>query len=363
MLDLNRLLGAMMEQDASDLFLKVGNKPFLRIHGKLLPAGEEKLTKEQVTELASGLMNAQQRQAFHGDRELNFAFEAPGTGRFRANVLWQRGTMALVIRRVNSAIASFEQLHLPADVLTRLAAEQHGLVLITGPTGSGKSTTSASILSHINQTSSRHIVTLEDPIEYQFEEVQAIINQREVGADTRSFSEGLRNVLRQSPDVLFLSDIRDRETMEATMLAAESGQLVISCLHTTNSVTTVERIVAFFPPHQQQLIRLRLSLVLRGAISLRLLARQDGTGRIPACEIMIVTPTVREYLREGRTEQLPGLIHDGSIVGMQDFTQALYQRYRNGDVTIEEAMRYADNPQDLQLAVREIRSTRDVRRS
>ena len=359
-MDLDRLLNAMVEQEASDLFLKVGNHPFLRIQGKLIPVGEEKLTASQIADAAGELMGPQRRQLFHAERELNFAFERAGAGRFRANVLWQRGTMALVIRRVQRAIPSLTELHLPAEVLTRLMKEQHGLILLTGPTGSGKSTTVSAMLDALNQTTPKHIVTLEDPIEFQFEEAQAIINQREIGVDTRSFSEGLRNVLRQSPDVLFVSDIRDRETMEAALLAAEAGQLVLSCLHTTNAVTTVERLVAFFPTYQQQLIRLRLSLTLRGIVSLRLLQRRDGTGRLPACEVLVVTPTVRELLREGRTEQLPAVIHDGAMYGMQTFTQALYHLYREREVDLEEALRYADSPEELQLAVREIRSTRDV---
>jgi len=357
-MDIDRLFRAMVEQEASDLFLKVGNRPFLRIHGTLIPVGEEKLTREQIVELASDLMGPQGRQVFHAEREFNFAFERAGIGRFRANVLWQRGTMALVVRRINRAVSGFAELSLPGEVLQRFIEEQHGLVLITGPTGSGKSTTAAAMLDHLNQAAAKHIVTLEDPIEFQFEEDQAIINQREVGADTHSFSEGLRNIMRQSPDVLFVSDIRDRETMEAALLAAEAGQLVLSCLHTTNCVTTVERVVAFFPLDQHQLIRLRLSLVLRGVVSLRLLLRADGTGRLPACEILVVTPTVRELLREGRTEKLPSLLQDGAMYGMQTFTQALYQRYRQGEVMLEEALRHADSPQDLQLAIREIRSTR-----
>jgi twitching motility protein PilT len=218
------------------------------------------------------------------------------------------------------------------------------------------------MLEVVNQTMPRHIVTLEDPIEFQFEERQAVINQREVGVDTRSFSEGLRNVLRQSPDLLYLSDIRDRETMDAALLAAEAGQLVLSCLHTNNAITTVERLVAFFPPHQHQLIRLRISMVVRGIISLRLLLRNDGMGRVPACEVLVATPTVREMIREGRTEQLPSALHDGAMYGMQTFTQALYQRYREGVVDLEEALRFADSPDELQLAVREIRSTKDVKR-
>lgn len=359
-MDIERLFRAMVEQEASDLFLKVGSRPFLRIHGKLIPVGDETLSRDEIVEFATELMGPDRRQLFHAQRELNFAFERAGVGRFRANIMWQRGTMALVIRRVQRLTPTFEELNLPGEVLSRLIGEQYGLALVTGPTGCGKSTTIASMLDFVNHTTSKHIVTLEDPIEFQFEEDQAIINQREIGTDTRSFSEGLKNVLRQSSDMLFVGDIRDRETMEACLLASEAGQLVLSCIHTTNALTTIERLVAFFPSHQHDLIRLRLSLVLRGIISLRLLLRSDGTGRIPACEILVTTPTVRELIREGRTEQLPSAMHDGAMFGMQTFTQALYQRYRQGEVDLEEALRHSDSPQELQLAVREIRATRDV---
>jgi len=359
-IDLDRLFRAMVEQEASDLFLKVGNHPFLRIHGKLIPIGEERLTSEQIVAFTSDLMGPDRRQMFYADRECNFAFEQPGIGRFRANVLWQKGTIALVIRRINRSTPSFPELNLPAEVLMRLMSEQHGLILITGPTGSGKSTTVSSMLDYLNQTTPKHIITLEDPIEFQFEEAQAIINQREIGVDTRSFSEGLKHVMRQSPDVLYISDIRERETMESALLAAEAGQLVVSCIHTTNIMTTVERAIAFFPAHQHHLIRLRLSLVLRGIVSLRLLMRSDGSGRIPACEILVSTPRVKELLREGTTGQLPDALQDGAMFGMQTFTQALYQRYRQGEVTLEEALKYADSPEELQLAIREIRPTRDV---
>ena len=359
-MDLERLFRAMVEQDASDLFLKVGHRPFLRIGGRLIPVGEERLTHEQITAVVSELLEPAQRQRFHAERELTVAVERAGLGRFRLNVLWQQGTMALVIRRIQRTIPTFSELGLPGDVLARLLTESYGLILVTGPTGSGKSTTVASMLDHLNHTAPKHIVTLEDPIEFHFHEEQAMINQREIGVDTRSLSEGLRNVLRQSPDVLFVSDIRDPETMESCLIAAESGQLVLSCIHTTNVVTTVERLVALAPLHQHELIRLRLSLILRGIISLRLLQRQDGGGRLPACEVLVATPTVREHLREGRTERLPAVIHDGALHGMQTLTQALYRRYRQGEVDLAEALRCADSPDELQLAVREIHSIGDV---
>ena len=359
-MEIERLFRAMVEQDASDLFLKVGNRPFLRIGGRLFPVGEERLASEHVTAIVSELLEPAQRQRFHAERELTVAFERDGLGRFRLSMLWQQGTIALVIRRIQRVIPTFSELGLPGEVLGRLLAESYGLILVTGPTGSGKSTTVASMLDHLNHTTPKHIVTLEDPIEFHLREEQALINQREIGVDTRSLNEALRHVMRQSPDVLFVSDIRDPETLESCLIAAESGQLVLSCIHTTNVVTTVERLVAFAPLHQHEVIRLRLSLIVRGIMSLRLLQRQDGGGRVPACEVLVATPTVREYLREGHTERLPAVIRDGALHGMQTFTQALYQRYRQGEVDLAEALRCADSPDELQLAVREIHSTGDV---
>ncbi|MBI2173998.1 MAG: PilT/PilU family type 4a pilus ATPase [Candidatus Omnitrophica bacterium] len=359
-MDIERLLRAMVEQEASDLLLKVGSPPYLRINGKLIPIGNQAIEESSLSDFSTELMGPHRRQMFHADRELNFAFDRPGIGRFRANILWQRGTMAIVIRRIRAAVLTFNELNLPAKVLERFMGERSGLILITGPVGSGKSTTAAAMLEFINTHTSKHILTLEDPIEYLFEERQAIINQREIGNDTRSFSEGLRNALRQSPDILFLSDIRDREAMESCLLAAEAGQLVLSCIHTTNIMTTIERIIAFFPAHQHSLIRLRLAQVLRGIVSLRMLLRRDGIGRIPACEVLVVTPTIREFLRQGHTEKVTAVLQDGAMYGMQTFTQALYQRYRQGDVDLEEALKAADSPEELQLAVREIRSTKDI---
>ncbi len=361
--DFDGLLRAMVEREATDLFLKVDTPAFMRIYGRLVPVSNQVTSKEELLAIASMLMGQDRQQVFEHEREMNFAFERPSIGRFRANVLWQKGSVAFVIRRVQRTIPSFEELQLPVEVIKKLMQERSGLILLTGSSGSGKSTTAASMLDWLNRNVPKHIVTLEDPIEFQFEEHKAIINQREVGNDTLTFREGLRNILRQSSDILFLSDIRDLETIESALVAAESGQLVLSCLHTTNTVTTVERLVAFFPPYQQQLIRLRLSLALKGLISLRLLAKRDGAGRVPACEILVSTPRVRDVIREGRTEELPGVLHDGAMYGMQTFTQALYALYRRGSVTLDEALHFADSPEELDLAIQEIRATRDVRSS
>lgn len=360
-MDSDALFKTMVDERASDLFLKVGARPFVRVDGRLQACGAERLSRADILQFAYDLMGPERQQVFQAQRELNFAFERSAIGRFRANVLWQRGSLALVIRRVQGRIPTFDDLHLPAEVLRRFANERQGLVLISGPTGSGKSTTAASILDSINQTTACHIVTLEDPIEFLFEEQQSVINQREVGVDTRSFSEGLKNVLRQSPDVLFISDIRDRETMESALLAAESGQLVLSCIHTTSVLTTIERVVSFVPPHQQQTLRFRLSLVLKGIVSLRLLPRCDGRGQIPACEIVVMTPAIRECLREGHTEQIPPLVRDGSLHGMQTMLQALYQLVHSGHVSQEDALRVTDSPEELVLALREIRAAKDIR--
>ena len=359
-MQLETLLRAMVEARASDLFLKVGTSPCLRLDGRLVALGNDPVTEAQLHALTDGLLTPPRRETFHTTRELNVAFACQGLGRFRANLLWQQGTMALVIRRIQQAIPTFAELGLPVEVLSRLITEQHGLVLVTGPTGSGKSTTIAAMLEAINHTSARHIMTLEDPIEFQFEERQAVVNQREVGVDTHSFREGLRQALRQSPDVLFISDIRDLETVEAALSAAEAGQLVLSCVHTLNAVTTVERLIAFFPPHQHRLIRLRLSLVLRGCISLRLLPRLGGEGRVPACEILVATPRIRELIREGHTDRVPAAVHDGATYGMQTLTHALYERCRRGEVDPEDALRCASSPEELQLALREIRATKDI---
>ena len=358
-MDTDHLFQAMVQQQASDLFLKVGSRPCVRVRGQLQPIGAEPLSRADLLQLAHDLMGPERQQLFQRERELNFAFAIEAVGRFRANVLWQRGSLALVIRRIQDCLPTFEELNLPAAVLTRFTQARQGLVLVSGPTGSGKSTTVAAMLDAINRTQACHIVTLEDPIEFLFEERQAVINQREVGVDTKSFSEGLKSVLRQSPDVLFVSDLRDREAMEAALVAAESGQLVLSCIHTTNAMTTIERLVTSFPPHQQSVVRFRLSLVLKGIVSLRLLPRLTGQGQIPACEILVTTPRIRELIQTGAVDQIPPLLQDGALQGMQTLTQALYHLVRHGEVALDEARAIADKPEELDLMLREVRGIRD----
>lgn len=352
------LLLAMAEQGASDLYLKAGNRPFLRVDGQLVPQGSEKLAQEAVENLAKQLMGPERAVQFKSQLEMNFAFERHGLGRFRANTLMQKGALALVIRRIKHEIQTFDELHLPAKVLQEFAQQSQGLILVTGATSSGKSTTLASIMDYINRHASKHIVTLEDPIEFIFEEDQSLINQREIGTDTLSFSEALRNVLRQCPDVIYISDIRDMETVSSALMAAEAGNLVLSCLHTVNVENTIERLISFFPPHQHHQARLRLSLILQGIVSIRLLPRQDGQGRIPACEVLVATPTIRELIREGRTAELSPYLEDGGMFGMQTFNQSLAELVRQGDVTLDEAKRHADSPDELELAFRQVRQVK-----
>jgi len=306
-------------------------------------------------------MGSERQKALKVNREINFAFNQDGIGRFRANAYFEKGSLALVIRLIQGEIQSLEELDLPAEPLKQIMEASHGLLLITGRTGSGKSTTAASVLEHLNQTKACHIVTLEDPIEFLLKEKKAVVSQREVGLDTLSFEEGLKSIFRQSADVLFISDIYDQRVMEIVLLAAESGQMVVSCLHAANVINALERVIAFFPEHQQPAVQFRLSLALRGIVSQRLLPRQGGSGLIPACEVMVATPTMTKLLREGRLVEMPPLMEEGGIQGMQTLCQALYQRVHRRQVEAEAALKVADSPEELELALREIRATKDVR--
>lgn len=345
-------LKMMFVKEASDLYLKTGSPPCFRVYGKLVPEGEENLTPDEVLSFVKEILKEDQQRQFYDNLEVDLALSLSGIGRFRANVYYQRGSVGIVFRSIKSSVPSFEELNLPSKVLQELCQESRGLFLVTGSTGCGKSTTLASMVDYINNNMEKHILSIEDPIEFLHRDKKSIVSQREVGADTRSYFHALRHLMRQTPDVIQIGDIRDVETMSSAIQAAETGQLVLSTLHTINATQTVERIINFFPPHQHHEVRLQLSLLLKGVISLRLIPRKDGKGRIPACELMLLTPTIRGLIHDGLTIQIPNYIQDGAIFGMQTFNQALIALYKAGKITLEEARNNADNRDELDLVLK-----------
>lgn len=330
-MDIKLLLKDMVEKEASDLFFRAGGYPRLRIGGRLIIAGDSLLTVDDVTEATEALTNLKQREDFNNNLDIDFTVYIKELDtRFRVSLFLQRNWPSLVIRRVNKVTQSFKDLNLPSEVLEKLSMDRGGLVLLTGSMGSGKSTTIASMVEYINVNSRKHILTIEDPIEFVFKDKESLINQREVSLDVRSYQNALRAFTLQSPDVLFIGNIRDLETMSSAMTAAETGVLVLSTLHTINAAQSVERIVNFFPPHQHQEVRNQLSSILKGIISLRLLPLKEGGGRIPAYEIMLLTPTISRLIREGKFWEIPQFIEDGNIFGMQSFNQSLVKLVKEG---------------------------------
>ncbi|MCU0722381.1 MAG: PilT/PilU family type 4a pilus ATPase [Planctomycetes bacterium] len=331
----------------------------MRVDGKVLPLSNETLTQDFCIGLCEALTGKTYPGMFLNSRGLDLAIEVKGIGRFRANLFHQRGRLGGVFRHIQERIPTFEELNLPSKTLMNLTAHQRGLILVTGIAGSGKSTTIASMIEHINQSSSRHIITVEDPIEYVYTEKQSIIDQREVGLDTQDFMSALKSVVRQAPDVIFIGEMRDKETMEAAISAAETGHLVFSTLHTVNAQQTVERIITYFPPYQHDLIRMQLSLVLQGVLSQRLLPKKESKGRVPAVEIMLGTPTIRDLLLTGKTTELYAAIAQDVHWGNQTFNESIKQLYQSGIIGLEEALASADNPDELKLEIRGIvRGTR-----
>ena len=360
----NDLLKLAVERGASDLHLKVGSYPMLRIGGALERAGPEKvLDHEDVVAMSAAVMSTTQRQKFKDALEVDLAYSVPGLGRFRCNVFQQRGTVGLVLRIIPMQIKTIDELGLP-QVLKKVAEEERGLVLVTGTTGSGKSTTLAAMMHHINQTRCAHVMTVEDPIEFLHRDNKSIINQREVAVDTRSFAQALRSALRQDPDVILVGEMRDFETIDTGLLAAETGHLVFSTLHTLDATETINRIIAVFPPHQQKQVRLQLASVLKAVISQRLMPTADGHGRAPAVEVMISTPFIRDCIVDKeRTYQIPGAIAAGtSQYGMQTFDQSIFGLFQQGRVSYEEALRWASNVDEFKLKVQGISTTADMSR-
>jgi twitching motility protein PilT len=360
----NDLLKIAVEHGASDLHLKVGSYPMMRLRGSLTPASEEKrLDHEDMVAMAAAVLPTGHREKFKENHEVDLAYSVAGLGRFRCNAFQQRGTVGMIFRVIPMKVASINDLTLP-QVLKRISAEERGLVLVTGTTGSGKSTTLAAMIDEINSTRTAHVMTVEDPIEYLHRDNRSIVNQREIGVDTHSFSQALRSALRQDPDVILVGEMRDFETIETALLAAETGHLVFSTLHTLDAAETINRIIAVFPPHQQKQIRIQLASVLKAVISQRLIPKADGRGRAPAVEVLISTAFIRDCIMDKeKTHLIPGAIAQGtSQYGMQTFDQSIFGLYQQGFVTLEEALRWCSNVDEFKLKVQGITTTADIAR-
>jgi twitching motility protein PilT len=350
---LDKLLARAIEKGASDIHIKTDAPPYFRIDGELRPRKSEPITEALLGEILDALLDERQKAIFADKGQVDLAYVDPDMGRFRVNVFRQRGRVSVVMRRINSVIPGFEELHLPkaADHFANL---YRGLVLITGTTGSGKSTSLAAIIDYINRSRNCHIVTLEDPIEYTHSDRKSVINQREIGIDTDDFSTALKAVMRQDPDVILVGEMRDLETFQAAVSASETGHLVFSTLHTTNVMQTIDRIVDLFPSNQQDQVRSQLALNLKGIMCQRLLPRVGGKGRVPACEVLLVTPAVSKLIKENRVARLPLAIQQGRDDGMQSFNESLHALLKEKLIARETALQVSDNPAELELMLQGI---------
>lgn len=357
---LKQMLIEMLSRKASDLHLRVGLRPTLRVDGRLVALDAAPRTSEDLEQALNQILNDPQKERFLKRNEMDLALSVAKMGRFRINIYRQRGTVGVAIRAVSSVVPSFEELNLP-EIIRRIADSRRGLVVVTGTTGSGKSTTLAAMIEHINSTRTENIVTIEDPIEYIYRDKMSIISQREVGGDTESFPSALRHAFRQDPDVILIGEVRDLDTMSIALTAADTGHLVLTTLHTLNATETISRIISFFPPHQHQQIRLLLAGTLKAVFCQRLLPRSDGAGRVPAVEVLVSTASVREAIIEpGKTASLSELIESGSVqYGMQSFDQSIMKLYRQGVISYDEAMAQTSNPDDFDLRVKGITGAAD----
>src|ERR671917_472592 len=353
------LLRTATQFGASDLHVKAGSQPFMRLGGELRPVVDApRLTQEDTLDMAFSMMSNRQKQRFKEVSEADIAYGVSGLGRFRANIFQQRGTVGMVLRVIPDKVRTMTDLGLP-PVIEKIADEQRGLILVTGTTGSGKSTTLASVIDYINATRGGHVVTIEDPIEFLHRDKKSFISQREVDVDTRSFAEALRGALRQDPDVILVGEMRDLETIETALTAAETGHLVLSTLHTLDATETIMRVVSSFPSHQQKSVRLQLAGILRAVISMRLVRAAKGRGRVPAIEVMVTTGLIRDYIiNEEKTYMIREAIAAGtSQYGMQTFDQSLFHLHQSGLISIEEALRNASNADEFRMRVSGIQSS------
>src|SRR6202171_1589591 len=361
-LSVDDLLRRAVETKASDLHLKVGNHPYLRIDGSLNPLADvPRVTPEDMLSMAFSMMTNRQKQKFKETAELDLAYGVPGLGRFRVNVFQQRGNVGMVLRVIPTKIRTIEELNLP-PVISKICEEQRGLVLVTGTTGSGKSTTLAAMIDRINAERADHLITIEDPIEFLHRDKKSFINQREVEVDTANFSTALRAGLRQDPDVILVGEMRDLETIATALLAAETGHLVFSTLHPLDATETIQRIIAVFPPPEQKQIRLQLASTLKAIVSQRLVRKSDGIGRVPAVEVLIATEFIRDcVINPDKTRMIHDAIASGvSQYGMQTFDQSLYDLYSQGLITLDEALIRATNPDEFKLCIQGLSTTADA---
>ena len=358
-MNLKAVLKEMVERDASDLHIKAGSPPVLRINGRLIVMKHPSLSPEDLKQAAVNLMTPEQQRKFAKEKELDFGVGVPGLARFRVNAYLQRSSIAIAMRTIPMNVKPLTDLNLP-QVLKDLDMKPRGFMLCTGTTGSGKSTTLAAIIDHINEHVPRNIITIEDPIEFLFTDKKSIISQREIGSDTNTFAIALRHAMRQDPDAILVGEIRDKETIDTALKAADTGHLVMSTLHTLNAAETINRIISFYPPHQQQHIRVLLSSTLIAVLSLRLIPRADGRGRIPAVEVMINTPTIREYILDPlETLKIPQTISEGAQYQMQSFDQSIMHLYEKNLISYEDAIENVSNPDEFKLRLRGIQSTSD----
>jgi twitching motility protein PilT len=351
MKNIDELLVQVRDAGASDLHLKVGSPPMIRVDGELTELPEPRCSPEDTKDYAASLMSEKQIRRFSETNEIDFAYNGPSIGRYRVNIYRQRGTISIAMRQVVTRVPDFVELNLP-PVVRKLALEPRGMVLVTGTTGSGKTTTLASMIDHINQNLRRHVVTIEDPIEIMHKDIKCIINQREIGLDTENYGTALKYVLRQDPDIILIGEMRDQETVRTALTAAQTGHFVLSTLHTIDVAETVNRIIDFFPLYQQKQVRIMLAGSLRGIISQRLLLRSDGKGRVPAVEVMVMTGRIRDMILDpGQTHNIKTALQEGEFYGMQTFDQSLLELFERGLVSLSDAQLVASSPHDFRLLV------------
>jgi len=356
---IDELLRIAVNFGASDLHLRAGSYPVIRVNGELRPmTGVTRLETNEMLEMALSMMSNRQKQRFMDAYEVDIGYSVPELGRFRVNIFQQRGSVAIVARVIPERIRGFAELRLP-PILNKISEEQRGLILVTGTTGSGKSTTLAAMVDYINQTRNCHVITIEDPIEFIHKDKKSFITQREIDVDARSFAEAMRSSLRQDPDVILVGEMRDLETIETALIAAETGHLVLSTLHTLDAAETISRIISVFPPFQQKSIRMQIASLLKAVISQRLMKEANGNGRVPAVEVLISTPLIRDYiLNEEKTPQIRDAIGAGtSQYGMQTFDQSLFYLYQSGLIQLDEALRGCTNPDEFRLRLAGIQDT------